>query len=101
MNQLDELTSGVLYPFATWPHTAMPMSAAGVYSIWDSTGILIYVGMSGRGMSNEHLTASQSKDANEVYTPDCTAMHQVHVLVISSVFISLIVLCFPHSPKIK
>ena len=61
MNQIDELTSGVLYPFATWPHAAMPISAAGVYSIWDNTGILIYVGMSGRGMSNEHLTASQSE----------------------------------------
>ena len=61
MNQINELISGVLYPFATWPHAAMPISSAGVYSIWDNKGMLIYVGMSGRGMSNEHLTASQSE----------------------------------------
>ena len=61
MNQIDELTSGVIYPFATWPHAAVPISSAGVYSIWNKNGMLVYVGMSGRGMSNEHLTTSQSE----------------------------------------
>jgi hypothetical protein len=60
MNPIDELVVGVLYPFVSWPNSAVPISSAGVYSIWDSEGALIYVGMSGRGMSNEHLVESQS-----------------------------------------
>jgi len=60
MTQIEELKSGVLYPFATWPNSAVPTAAAGVYSIWNNNGTLIYVGMSGRGMSNEHLVESQA-----------------------------------------
>ncbi len=60
MTQIEALKSGDLYPFATWPHSSVPTAAAGVYSIWNNNGTLIYVGMSGRGMSNEHLTESQS-----------------------------------------
>ena len=60
MNQLDELAKGAIYPFATWPHAALPIASAGVYSIWNNDGTLVYVGMSGRGMSNEHLVESQS-----------------------------------------
>ena len=61
MDQIEELISGNLYPFASWKDSAIPIATAGVYSIWDSAGTLIYVGMSGRGMSNEHLTASNIK----------------------------------------
>ena len=61
MNQIHELKSGNAYPFATWPHAEIPKATAGVYSIWDNVGMLVYVGMSGRGMSNEHLKASQSE----------------------------------------
>ena len=61
MNELDELKSGALYPFSGWPHSAVPMSSAGVYSIWNSEGTLVYVGMSGRGMSNEQLGKSESE----------------------------------------
>ena len=59
MNQLDELAKGAIYPFSTWPHAALPIASAGVYSIWNKDGTLVYVGMSGRGMSNEHLVESQ------------------------------------------
>jgi hypothetical protein len=61
MNHVEELTSGNLYPFALWKDAGVPIATAGVYSIWDSAGTLIYVGMSGRGMSNENLMASQIK----------------------------------------
>ena len=60
-NHLEKLASGPLFSFASWKDAAVPIATAGVYSIWDSAGTLIYVGMSGRGMSNEHLTASQSE----------------------------------------
>ena len=60
MTQIEVLKSGDLHPFATWPHSAVPTAAAGVYSIWNNNGTLIYVGMSGRGMSNDHLVESQS-----------------------------------------
>ena len=61
MNQIDELKSGALYSFAGWPHAAVPISSAGVYSIWNNEGTLVYVGMSGRGMSNEQLSKSASE----------------------------------------
>ena len=60
-NHLEKLASGPLFSFASWKDAAVPIATAGVYSIWDSAGTLIYVGMSGRGMSNEHLTASLIK----------------------------------------
>jgi hypothetical protein len=58
---ISNLVSGPLYSFAFWKDAGIPIATAGVYSIWDSVGTLIYVGMSGRGMSNEHLVASQLK----------------------------------------
>ena len=61
MNELDELKSGNLYPFSDWPNSTVPLSSAGVYSIWNNEGVLVYVGMSGRGMSNEHLTKSETE----------------------------------------
>jgi hypothetical protein len=61
MNELDELKSGAIYPFSGWPHSTVPLSSAGVYSIWNNDGVLVYVGMSGRGMSNEHLTQSATE----------------------------------------
>ena len=61
MSEINELKSGTLYPFSGWPHSAVPMSSAGVYSIWNNEGTLIYVGMSGRGMSNEQLSKSASE----------------------------------------
>ena len=61
MNEIDELKTGSLYPFSGWPHSTVPMSSAGVYSIWNNEGTLIYVGMSGRGMSNEQLSKSASE----------------------------------------
>ena len=61
MNQIGDLKSGTLYPFSDWPHSIVPLSAAGVYSIWNNEGTLIYVGMSGRGMSNEQMSKFQTE----------------------------------------
>jgi hypothetical protein len=37
--------------FRDWPNTEVPPFGAGVYTIWDDTGTLVYVGMSGRTIS--------------------------------------------------
>jgi len=42
-----------MYPFGRWPIGDVPRAAAGVYTIWGDDE-LVYVGMSGRG-----LTAAQ------------------------------------------
>ena len=52
MNEIDELKTGNLYPFSNWPHSTVPLAAVGVYSIWNNDGLLVYVGMSGRGIFN-------------------------------------------------
>jgi len=59
-NHIEKLTSGLLLPFATWPHSEVPHAGAGVYSIWNLDGALIYVGMSGRGMTSSQILESQN-----------------------------------------
>ncbi len=54
----ETLVSGRLCPFADWPVAEVPRAAAGVYTIWDRGGALVYVGISGRGLSAEQLTAA-------------------------------------------
>jgi hypothetical protein len=51
---LEQLTTGQLVSFASWPPSNLPAIAAGVYTIWDKSRF-IYVGMSGRGLSSETL----------------------------------------------
>ncbi len=51
----DELITGTLHRFADWPTAGIPSAAAGEYTIWDHHGSLIYVGMSGRGLTADHL----------------------------------------------
>src|SRR5271165_7631751 len=48
-----ELSCGDARPFASWPDPAVPTFGAGVYTIWHKDGRLIYVGMSGRGITAE------------------------------------------------
>jgi hypothetical protein len=45
------LTKGEAYLFSDWPNTTVPTFGAGVYTIWHNDGRLIYVGMSGRGIT--------------------------------------------------
>jgi hypothetical protein len=48
---IAELSCGDPRPFANWPDHAVPTFGAGVYTIWHEDGRLIYVGMSGRGIT--------------------------------------------------
>ena len=51
---LESLQNGFEYRFADWPNEAVPAAAAGVYTIWEGP-LLVYVGMSGRGLTAEHI----------------------------------------------
>ena len=54
-SHLEKLVSGPLFSFAAWKDAAVPIAVAGVYSIWDTAGTLIYVGMSGLRRTNQQL----------------------------------------------
>jgi hypothetical protein len=45
------LTTGEAHSFSEWPNSSVPTFGAGVYTIWHNDGRLIYVGMSGRGIT--------------------------------------------------
>jgi hypothetical protein len=47
------LGAGESYSFADWPNAAVPQFGAGVYTIWDVDGRFVYVGMSGRGITDQ------------------------------------------------
>ncbi len=51
-----ELEHGLLFKFADWPNDAVPLRAAGVYTVWREDQ-LMYVGMSGRGAQAEDFVA--------------------------------------------
>ena len=60
--QLTQLSQGPIFPFADWPNPEVPPVAAGVYTVWDQQGQYVYVGMSGRGMTEQALkTAAGGK----------------------------------------
>jgi hypothetical protein len=46
------LGAGEAYLFADWPNSAVPRFGAGVYTIWRADERFIYVGMSGRGITD-------------------------------------------------
>ena len=54
---VQELEAGSLHRFGDWPNDQVPKRAAGVYTVWDGDRLL-YVGMSGRAMTAEHLEVS-------------------------------------------
>jgi hypothetical protein len=60
-----ELSCGDARSFANWPDPAVPTFGAGVYTIWDKDGRLIYVGMSGRGIT---AGTTQRKAPQGIYT---------------------------------
>jgi hypothetical protein len=53
---LDVLAGGALYRFGDWPNMAVPVVAAGVYTIWMEAS-LIYVGMAGRSLTEAMIAA--------------------------------------------
>src|SRR5215831_16490768 len=50
-----DLSQGVAYSFGSWPNSAVPTFGAGVYTIWHQDGRFIYVGMSGRSISENTI----------------------------------------------
>src|SRR5262245_3964595 len=52
---VTELSRGTACSFADWPNPSVPTFGAGVYTIWHTHGRLIYVGMSGRGITAETI----------------------------------------------
>jgi hypothetical protein len=47
------LGSGESYSFADWPNAAVARFGAGVYTVWHADGRFIYVGMSGRSITEQ------------------------------------------------
>src|SRR5262249_21591857 len=55
LSDAAELSHGTAYSFSDWPNPSVPKFGAGVYTIWDKDGRFIYVGMSGRGMTDKTI----------------------------------------------
>ena len=60
-----QLSCGDACPFASGPDPAGPTFGAGMYTIWHKDGRLIYVGMSGRGIT---AGTTQRKAPQGIYT---------------------------------
>lgn len=59
---LAQLVHGTLYRFADWPNDEVPDSGAGVYTVWDEAGSLVYAGMAGRELrTDSHPLASEDR----------------------------------------
>lgn len=56
---LAVLEAGPEYRFADWADSTVPSAAAGLYTIWDEVEF-IYVGMAGRGKSEQQI--AQDRD---------------------------------------
>jgi hypothetical protein len=54
--RLRTLETGPWHRFSDWPNPSVPKVAAGVYTVWEH-GRLIYVGMAGRGLTADDITA--------------------------------------------
>jgi hypothetical protein len=53
---LERLRTGVLHRFADFHEIAeLPRTGAGVYTIWDDDGRLVYVGIAGRNITGKGL----------------------------------------------
>lgn len=85
LQRISDLISGPLHWFADWPAGDVPRTGAAVYTIWDRSGRLIYVGMSGRsfvegatavgklgpwGRLNSHASGRRSGDQFCIYVCD-------------------------------
>lgn len=61
---LRRIVDGTLYYFRDWPNPAVPAVAAGLYSVWQGSR-LIYVGMSGRGLSVADLERHRNENSGD------------------------------------
>ena len=61
---ITALQTGPGFRFADWPNDAVPLRAAGVYTIWRGDE-LIYAGMSGRGSQTEDFVARPRSDGSD------------------------------------
>ena len=55
---LRTLEYGELFAFRDWPNADVPQAAAGAYTVWRGTR-LIYVGLSGRSLTEDELAAQR------------------------------------------
>ena len=62
---IKDLEYGTLYGFNDWPVREIPDVAAGVYTVWQKSD-LIYVGMSGRG-ATENIILSKSNQGSRCF----------------------------------
>jgi hypothetical protein len=76
---LERLRTGVLHRFADFHESAeLPRTGAGVYTIWDDDGRLVYVGIAGRNITGKghtgrlksHYQGRRSGDQFCVYVGD-------------------------------
>lgn len=58
MTELETLQNGPLSRFSDWPNPAVPLVAAGVYTIWEG-GQLVYAGMAGRSLTREAIATAR------------------------------------------
>jgi hypothetical protein len=77
--QLQALKTGPLHPFADFHELEdLPRTGAGVYTIWNESGQLVYVGIAGRnivgkglrGRLGSHYSGRRSGDQFCVYVSD-------------------------------
>jgi hypothetical protein len=66
--RLADLASGPVYRFADWPNPEVPVVAAGVYAVWAGDGAYLYVGMSGRGLTERDLAARSGGRTTGLWT---------------------------------
>ena len=57
--EIQELLEGQAFSFGDWPNMLVRHVAAGLYSIWHGPEF-IYIGMSGRGLSEPELQSMRS-----------------------------------------
>jgi hypothetical protein len=88
--EINQLQEGPEFSFGDWPNKIVPHVAAGLYSIWHGSEF-IYVGMSGRGLTEDHLKSLADAGARKRhFIRVWIAMPQEEEVVISSAYIFVI-----------
>lgn len=85
---LSGLVAGPIFWFGDWPTGDVPRSGSLVYTIWDRDGSFVYVGMSGRTISqagtgpwgrlNSHASGRRSGDQFCIYVHDRLVIPSLH-----------------------
>jgi hypothetical protein len=81
---IDELEHGALHRFADYPTLTgiIPGSGAGVYTVWDDAGGLVYTGIAGRNPAGKGLASRLRSHASGRRSGDqfCVYVADHHVL---------------------